>query len=145
MLPGWTPHVSPTACWCANLRGSKRLPGGRWADAVVADLKRCECHLDWCQQAQDWSHCDMDGAEDVNDEMKESEKACKDERKRRRELGGIMPVILGRWACGCAFVTQSKAGLVNHTRQKHTTANQCQLMRMHCKRYYPSNPTRSSQ
>ena len=59
-------------------------------------------------------------AEDMNGEL---EVTCKDERKQRREID--LTVTQNQWPCcelSCAFVAQSRAGLVNHTRQKHTTA-----------------------
>ena len=46
-----------------------------------------------------------------------------------------------RWVCsvpGCGFLAQSKVGLVNHTRKKHTTTAQCQLRSV----YPPSNVSR---
>ena len=109
---------------------------------VCVCLKRCECLQDWCQQVQDqrqWCGMVKAAAEGINEEMEEEERARKDERKRRREEVDAVPVASERWACsepGCVFSAQSKAGLVNHTRQKHTTASQQQLRCPHCGRWF---------
>ena len=141
--------------------GGKRTQGGqkrRWADDITADLKKCGLHLDWRKLVQDraqWRGMVRAAAEDVNEELEASEKARKDERKQRRE--GVT-AAQNRWPCcepGCAFVAQSKAGLVNHTRQKHTTAAQRQLKCTFCgglfrrqglamhQKYCVNNPERS--
>ena len=61
------------------------------------------------------------------------------------------------WRCseqGCQFVRRTCAGLVNHTRQTHSTAAQCRYRCVHCgkvykkqgltmhARYYIDNPGR---
>ena len=57
--------------------------------------------------------------DELNKRSEEQEKQCKDEQKKRKEES-VMPGFM--WLCnigGCAFGAQSKAGLVNHQRQKH--------------------------
>ena len=75
----WLGHVArmdstriPKCMLVCKPEGGKRMARGqkrRWADAVVADLKWCECQLDWRQQAQDqsqWRALVNAAAEDVN-------------------------------------------------------------------------------
>ena len=78
-------------------------------------------------------------AEDMNKQLEAAEKARKDERKQRREERAAVSVNQGTWACRepeCGFSAQSKAGLVNHTRQKHTVVAQYQLRCPHCGRWF---------
>ena len=61
---------------------------GRWNDIIVGDLKKCEMHSNWREQAQDcsmWRGLINAAAEDVYEEMKSEEHSKKDELKQRRE------------------------------------------------------------
>ena len=73
--------------------------------------------------------------ESVNKGEKIRKKKQKDERKRRRE--GQQMTYEAALKCahlGCEFVALSKAGLTNHTRQKH---QQPQLAKCsHCHRTF---------
>ena len=71
-----------------------------------------------------------DRATELNCSMEEDEKRKKDELKQKREWNGppvrsqISPSQFDRpmlhcTELGCDFIRQSKAGLVNHTRQRH--------------------------
>ena len=63
----------------------------------------------------------------LNDRLEASEKKRKDKLKMRRE-GGIQPASI-ELRCeepGCMFVGQTKAVLVNHTRQRHGSTAQFQ-------------------
>ena len=56
---------------------------------------------------------------DLNRKAEEKEQQKKDERKRRREEA-VMPALAQTCSYReCSFAAQSKAGLVNHQRQKH--------------------------
>ena len=93
----------------------------RWNDVVVSDFKRGELLEDWREIAQDrgaWRCLVTDAVEAINEQAEAKEKERKDERKRRREES--LPLESSSWQCnvaGCVCVGQSKAGLVNHTRQ----------------------------
>ena len=101
----------------------KRSMGGqrrRWNDLVMSDLKKCNMLADWREVAQEraaWRGVVKMMTGKLNDQLEAAEKERKDERKMRRE-GGIQPAST-EWKCeesGCAFVGQTKAGLVNPTR-----------------------------
>ena len=62
----------------------------------------------------------MEAVTDLNEHKEADEKEKKDERKKRREES-TQPAALDL-KCeepGCDFVGQTKAGLVNHIRQRH--------------------------
>ena len=135
--------------------GQKR----RWNDVIVSDLKKCELYPNWRDQAQDcstWRGWTNAAAEDANEEMKATEQSKKDELKQRREAASQEQRQTG-WRCsehGCHFVGRSKAGLVNHARQKHSRSAQCWQKCPHCgkqlkkqgftmhTRFCAANPTR---
>ena len=61
----------------------------------------------------------------------------KDERKWRKD--GVTQSTQSSLSCpesGCAFVGQTKAGLVNHSRRKHSSETQSWLQCPHCGCYY---------
>ena len=146
----WLGHVArmeaariPKCLLVCKPAGGKRSVGGqkrRWVDVVVEDLKKCELDTNWREQAQDrstWRGWVNAAAEDVNEEMEAKEQRKKDGLKQRRENTSqeLTQII---WKCiehGCGFVGQSKAGLVNHVRQKHSRAAQCQQRCRHCGRW----------
>ena len=89
---------------------------------LMNDMKWCDLWDDWRKIAQDrgaWRCMVMEAATNLN-EHKEAHEKEKDERKKRREEG-TQPAAQD-WKCeepGCDFVGQTKAGLVNHVRQRH--------------------------
>ena len=112
---------------CRPVTG-RRSAGGqkkRWCDVLVSDLKWCDMWDDWRKIAKDrgaWRCLVREAASDFNDHKEAHEKERKDERKKRREEG-TQPAALD-WKCdepGCVFVGQTKAGLVNHVRQRHSS------------------------
>ena len=127
---------------------------------MTSDLKKCELHPDWHEQVQDrssWHGCVNAAAEDVNEGMEDAEQSKKDELKQRREAASQEQAQSGWRTCsehGCCFVGRSKAGLVNHVRQKHSSIAQCQQRCPHCRksfqkqgvimhvRFCKDNPTR---
>ena len=118
------------ACRPAN---GKRSVGGqkrRWNDLVRSDLQKCNMLADWREVAQKraaWRGVVKTMTAKLNGQLEASEKERKDERKVRREEGIQPPSIELR--CeepGCMFVGQTKAGLVNHTRQRHGSKAQLQ-------------------
>ena len=118
------------ACRPAN---GKRSMGGqkrRWNDLVRSDLQKCNMLADWREVAQEraaWRGVVKTMTAKLNGQLEASEKERKDERKVRREEGIQPPSIELR--CeepGCMFVGQTKAGLVNHTRQRHGRKAQLQ-------------------
>ena len=117
--------------------GGKRSVGGqkmRWCDVIVRDLKRCDLVPDWRDTAHDrdvWRQSVEDGAAELNYFQEEDEEKRKDELKQRREGNGpSLQSQLSKLHCtepGCDFVGQSRAGLVNHIRQRHDILAQVQL------------------
>ena len=89
---------------------------------MTQDLKKGELLSDWRHVVGDqkeWRGTVFTLVEELNVRSEEPEKQWKDEWKKRKE-GSVMPGSM--WLCnigGCAFGAQSKAGLVNHQRQKH--------------------------
>ena len=97
----------------------------------MCDLKNCDLLADWRDIAKErstWRALVGEAITDLNGKREKEDVRKKDELKRRRES----PVTLGHStassttpsaiACtvqGCSFVGRTKAGLVNHTRQKH--------------------------
>ena len=78
--------------------------------------------------------CDV-AALEVHEEMEAAEPIKKDFCKQRREEDSH--TLQNRWSFhepGCSFVGRNKAGLVNHTRQKHSRATQGQLEYPNCSR-----------
>ena len=106
-------------------------------DVVMNDLKKCNLYPHGQELAQEWTSWRgrvNAGAEDVNEELEAIEER-KDKLKLRKE--GTSQVLSG-WVCsqsGCSFRAQTKAGLVNHIRQKHSQAAQCQLQCSCCGRW----------
>ena len=118
------------ACRPAN---GKRSVGGqrrRWNDLVRSDLQKCNMLADWRELAQEraaWRGVVKMMTAKLNGQLEAAEKERKDERKVKREEGIQLPSIELR--CeepGCMFVGQTKAGLVNHTRQRHGRKAQLQ-------------------
>ena len=109
----------------------------RWNDVIVCDLKKCDVYPNWREQAQDrstWRGWINAAAEDVNEELEDKEQSKKDELKHRRQAACHEHTQSG-WRCsehGCQFVGRSKAGLVNHVRQKHSRVAQIQRRCSHC-------------
>ena len=70
--------------------------------------------------------------------MEAKERSMKDELKQRRENASqeLTQNIRKCAECGCGFVGRSKAGLVNHIRQKHSRAAQCLHRCPHCGRLF---------
>ena len=106
----------------------------RWNDIITQDLKKANLLTVWRQPAgnrMEWRGTGARSVKSQNEESGEKEQSKKDERKKRREEGMMSE---SEWLCGvggCVFSAQSRAGLVNHRRQKHgasTTAVSCQ----HC-------------
>ena len=126
--------------------GGKGVSGGqrrRWVDVVMTNqLKTCECILEWCQLPQNWAQWRelvSEAAENWNEQLEAAEKTHDDERKQRREQVVDASVDHNKWACsepGCGFLAQSKAGLVNHTRQIQYSAAWCQLRCPHCRQCF---------
>ena len=76
--------------------------------------------------------------EDVNEEMQITEQSKKDELKQRREAVN-QEQTRSDWRCseqGSQFLGRNYAGLVNHTRQTHSTATQCRYRCVHCGKVY---------
>ena len=125
-----------------RLETGKCTAGGqklRWADIVTKDLKRCKIDKDWRKVAQDTAHWNEWNAIienrviELNTEAEELEKLQKDELKERRERMFIEAQMeLQCTEPGCGFRAQSKAGLVNHRRQKHRAAALETLPCQHC-------------
>ena len=143
----WLGHVArmeeariPKCLLVCKLAGGKRSVGGqkrRWNDVIVNDLKKCELYPNWREQAQvrrSWRGWIWASAEELNEEMEAAERRKKDELKQRKEATSLEQTQNG-WECnehGCHFVGRSKAGLVNHVRQKHSSVVQHQLSCPHC-------------
>ena len=71
--------------------GGKRTAGGQkrgWSDLVSNDLKQCNFSRSWREQAQErdsWRATIRPRVEVRNKQVKDKEKGCKDEQKRRRQ------------------------------------------------------------
>ena len=83
-----------------------------------SDLQKCNTLADWMEVAQEraaWRGVVKTMTAKLNGQLEASEKERKDERKMRKEesiqLVSAMCVVPG-----CAFVGQTEADLVNHTR-----------------------------
>ena len=62
----------------------------------------------------------MKALADLNNHMERQEKESKDARKIRREDGVLSEsMVLKCEETGCGFGWQTKAGLMNHVRQRH--------------------------
>ena len=147
----WLGHVArmegnriPKCLLVCKPFGGKRSAGGqkrRWNDVIVEDLKKCELYPNWREQVEDrstWRGLINAAAEDVNEEMEAKEQSKKDELKRRRD-GISQEQSQCGWECaelGCGFVGQSKAGLMNHFRQKHGRAAQERQRCPHCEKLF---------
>ena len=105
----------------------KRHPGGqklRWNDLLMRDLRLCGLEATWRECAlnrPEWRCLVKQSVRDLNSKEEQEEKRRKDFCKRRREerqrqaesaLHCVFP--------GCTFIAANRAGLVNHTPQKHT-------------------------
>ena len=115
----------PQAGKC-SIEGQKK----RWCDVVMHDLKICDLLLDWCDVEQVravWRAYVNYAAQELNHSLEEEEARKKDMWTERRE--GCNPpaqlstseTVLRCDEPGCEFTSCCKAGLVNHTRQKHGT------------------------
>ena len=93
---------------------------------------------DWRSKAmdrQEWRQIVKREVELVNERDELQEKKQKDDRKRRRE--GRQMASEAALHCehpGCEFMALNKAGLVNHTRQKHQEPQLGQCA--HCQRTF---------
>ena len=84
--------------------------------------------------------CVNEAASELNCLLEEDEERKKAERKLRREECGSLTQSLpsqtpSALACsepGCSFVGQTKAGLVNHVRQRHVASAQTRIPCPHC-------------
>ena len=93
---------------------------GKWFEVVwaVEQLKE-DSKLSTEEHA--WRCLIREMASNFNDHSKAHEKERTDERKKKREEGTQLAADQD-WKFeepGCAFVVQTKAGLVNHVRQRH--------------------------
>ena len=123
---------------CAPAFG-KRHPGGqklRWNDLLSRDLRQCGIEPDWQECAlnrSEWRCLVKQGVRDMNSRSEVEEKERKDFRRRRREErqrqaeAGLQCNLPG-----CTFIAANKAGLVNHSRQKHRQP--CMVPCQHCSR-----------
>ena len=95
----------------------------------MCDLKKCDVYSNWREQAQDrstWRGWINAAAADVNEELEIKEQSKEDELKQRKEAACHEQTQSG-WGCselGCQFFGRSKAGLVNHVRQKYSRVAQ---------------------
>ena len=124
-----------------TLPSGKRSVGGqkcRWNDLLLRDLKKIGLGDDWRSKATDrneWKRVVREGVETANECEESREKKQKDERKRRRE--GRQMISEAALKCDhpeCEFVALNKAGLTNHTRQKHQQPQFAQCV--HCHRTF---------
>ena len=148
----------------SKLARVKHSVGGQkrwWNDVLVCGLKKCGVYSNWHEQEQvhsTWRGWINAAAEDMNEELEAKEQSKKDELKQRREAACHEQTQSG-WGCsehGCQFVSRSKAGLVNHVRQKHNRVAQNRRRYSHCgklfqkqgftmhKKFCNVNPARSS-
>ena len=105
---------------------TKRHSGGqklRWNDLLLRDLRQCGMESDWrecAQQRSEWRCLVKHSVRDLNNQAEQEEKRRKDFRKRRREERQRQAEsALHCSFLGCSFIAANRAGLVNHTRQKH--------------------------
>ena len=103
---------------------------------LVRDLKDFGLGEDWCDKTmdrQEWRRIVKEEVELVNEHDELQEKKQKDDKKRRREGRQMASeVALHCEHPGCEFMALNRAGLVNHTRQKHQEPQLGQ--RTHCQR-----------
>ena len=110
----------------------------RWNDLVSRDLKSCKLSEDWHKFAHSlslWKKVIHDCVESLNVLAEKEEKRRKDERKKLRERRQVdAEVALCCTHPACVFVAVNKAGLTNHTCQKHVLPikSMCQF----CKQLY---------
>ncbi len=131
----------PRQLLVSALPSGKRSVGGqkcRWNDLLVRDLRKFGLGDDWCSKAmdrQEWRQIVKREVELVNERDELQEKKQKDDRKRRRE--GRQMASEAALHCehpGCEFMALNRAGLVNHTRQKHQEPQLGQCA--HCQRTF---------
>ena len=131
----------PQKLMVSALSSGKRSAGGqkcRWNDLLACDLKKIGLGEDWHSKAMDrheWRQFVKERAQCVNEHDELKEKKQKDDKKRRRE--GRQMAAEAALHCEyseCTFVALNRAGLTNHTRQKHQLPhfNQC----THCNRTF---------
>ena len=131
----------PRKLMFSALSSGKRSAGGqkcRWNDLLARDLKKIGLGEDWRNKAMDrheWRRFIKERAQSVNEHDELTEKKQKDDKKRRRE--GWQMTAEDALHCDyseCTFVALNRAGLTNHTRQKHQPPqlNQC----THCNRTF---------
>ena len=116
--------------------GGKRTAGGqkrRWNDLVSKDLSLCNLSRTWREEALErasWRATIKQSIPLVNHQAEIREKSRKDEVKRRREQRLLdTEHSLHCNHPGCSFRAITKAGLINHQRQRHATnlKIQCQF------------------
>ena len=131
----WLRHVEriadsriPMCLLVCQPYGGKRSVGGqkrRWNDLVLSDLKKIYLLPDSRDMAHErgaWRCLVKEASAELNRSLEEDELKKKDERKLRREGNSQPAQPPSAHLCtepGCNFVGQTKAGLVNHTRQRH--------------------------
>ena len=112
-------HLPKKLLVCAPV-ADKHQAGGqkvRWNELVQRDLKLCGLESDWRDSVQDrlgWRSEVKMCVEDLNRQVELKEKKRCEERLQLEDLA------LHCSFPGCTFVASNKAGLVNHTRQKHS-------------------------
>ena len=131
----------PRKLLVCSLPFGRRSAGGqkcRWDDLLLRDLRKIGLGDDWKSKAMDrneWKRIVRERVESVNKSEETQEKKNKDERKHRRE--GRQMTYEAALKCAhpeCEFVALSKAGLTNHTRQKHQQPQLAQCS--HCHRTF---------
>ena len=154
--------ASPSAFLCVDRR-LVSVQKRRWNDLLISDMKKCDLPTDWRNMAHErgiWRGFVKEATKELNKILEEEEVKRKDELKMRREGGGPpaqLTCTMQLWACSeqdCNFVGRNKAGLVNHTRQRHRMSAQAQHSCPHCgdlfhkqglvmhKRFCRENPNR---
>ena len=144
----WLRHVErmadswiPKCLLVCQTYGGKRSVGGQkrqWNDLVLSDLKKCDLLPDWRDMAHErgaWHCLVKEASAELNRSLEEEEVKKKDERKLRREGNSQPAQPPSAHLCtepGCNFVGQTKAGLVNHTRQRHGVSARAQYPCSHC-------------
>ena len=117
-----------------SVRGQKR----QWNDLVISDLKKCDLLADWHDMAHErgaWPCLVKEASAELNRSLEEDEVKKKDEWKLRREVNSQPAQPPSAHLCtepGCNFVGQTKAGLVNHTKQRHGVSARAQYPCSHC-------------
>ena len=108
------------------LPSGKHSAGGqkcRWNDLLARDLKKIGLGEDWCSKAmdrQEWRWLVKEKMQPVNECEELKEKKQKDDKKCRCE--GQQMDAEAALHCEypeCAFAALNRAGLTNHTHQKH--------------------------